>query len=143
MLFRSNNFGQTGFISEGEEEINSVKPYISKINALLSNSPKDRKEAEIASEGYGHLRSAIELCVEREIFQGTVKRYQKNIALTAFLKVDGAKVDGAKVKLNEIFERCCGYLVGHSNPEPVRSTPTVQELRSDFDDFKVIRDLFV
>ena len=31
----SNNFGQTGFISEGEEEINSVKPYISKINALL------------------------------------------------------------------------------------------------------------
>jgi hypothetical protein len=139
----SSSFGRTGFITEGEEEINSVKPYISKINVLLSNSPKDRKEADIASEGYGHLRSAIELCVEREIFQGTVKRYQKNIALTSFLRVDGAKVDGSKEKLNQIFERCCGYIIGHSNPELVQATPTTHELRSDFDEFKAIRDLFI
>lgn len=138
----SASFGRTGFITDAEEEINGVKPYLTKINALLNNSPKDRKESEIASEGYGNLRSAIELCVEREIFQGTVKRYQKNIALTSFVKVDGVKLDGSKAKLNEIFERCCGYIVGHSNPELLQVAPTVHELRTDFEDFKRIRGLF-
>jgi len=39
-----------------------------------------------------------------EIFQGTVKRYQKNIALTSFVKVDGALLDTHKDKLNEILK---------------------------------------
>lgn len=138
-----NEFAETGVITEAEEEINQVKSYISKINSIINNTPKDRPEAEIAEDGYGYLRSAIELCVEHEIFQGTVKRYQKNIALTSFVKVDGNVLNTHKDKLNEIFERCCGYIKGHSNPTPIHNDPTIIELKTDFEEFKKIREAFI
>lgn len=138
-----NEFNETGCISEAEEEINQVKSYISKINQLINNTPKGRPEAEIAEDGYGYLRSAIELCVEHEIFQGTVKRYQKNVALTSFLKVKGDVLNVHKDKLNEIFERCCGYIKGHSNPTEIHNDPTVAELKVDFEAFEAIRKNFM
>ena len=83
------------------------------------------------------MRSAIELLVEYEIFQGTIKRYQKNIALTSFVKVNGALVNTHKDKLNEIFERCCGFIKGHSNPTEIHNDPTVAGLKIDFDDIVI------
>lgn len=142
-LYNSKNeYNETGFITEADEEKNSVKDYLSKINVIINNTPKDRPEAEVAEDGYGYLRSAIELFVEHEIFCGTVKRYQKNIALTQFVKVDGALLNSHKEKLNEIFERCCGFIKGHSNPEEIYHDPTIAGLKADFDEFKAIRDVF-
>ncbi|AUC22703.1 hypothetical protein BTO15_11655 [Polaribacter sejongensis] len=138
-----NNFKETGFVTEAEEEINKVKSYTGKINTILNNTPKGKSETDLAEDGYGYLRSAIELFVEIDIFQGTVKRYQKNIALTSFLKVDGIKLNQHKEKLNEIFERCCGYIKGHSNPEQIHNDPTLIELKSDFDNFIAIRSSFL
>ena len=137
-----NEYDETGFITAAEEEINKVKGFISKINVIINNTPKDRPEANVAEDGYGYLRSAIELLVEHEIFQGTVKRYQKNIALTQFVKVDGNLINVHKNKLNEIFERSCGYIKGHSNPTAIYNDPTIKELKVDFEDFKNIRDAF-
>jgi energy-coupling factor transporter ATP-binding protein EcfA2 len=137
-----NDFGKTGFISEAEEEINSVKSYLKKIEPLLNNTPKDQNESDVASDGYGYLRSAIELCVEHEIFQGTIKRYQKNVALTSFVKVNGDLLNQHKDKLNEIFERSCGYIKGHSNPTEIYNDPTLEELKADFNEFKAIRTVF-
>lgn len=137
-----NEFDETGVITEAEEEINMVTSYISKINVLINNTPKGRKEIEIAEDGYGYLRSAIELCIEYDVFKGTVKRYQKNIALTSFIKVDGTVVNIHKDKLNEIFERCCGYIKGHSNPTEIHNDPTMAGLKSDFVEFKTIRAAF-
>jgi hypothetical protein len=137
-----NNYNETGFISDAEE-LNKVTTYISKINSLLNNTPKDRQETDVAEDGYGYLRSAIELCVEFEIFQGTIKRYQKNVALTSFMKVNGDKINIHKDKLNEIFERCCGFIKGHSNPEEIHNDPTMIELKTDFEDFKIIRKEFI
>lgn len=138
-----NEFQEIGVITEAEEEINKVKSYISKINLLINNTPKGREEADIAEDGYGFLRSAIELFVEHEIFQGTVKRYQKNVALTSFVKVDGVLLDTNKERLNEIFERCCGFIKGHSNPAEIHNDPTVAGLKLDFDEFNQIRSQFV
>ncbi|MDD4753089.1 MAG: AAA family ATPase [Desulfitobacteriaceae bacterium] len=138
-----NEYLETGVITEAEEEINKVKSYISKVNTILNNTPRDREEADVAEDGYGFLRSAIELFVEHEIFQGTVKRYQKNIALTNFVKVDGALLDTHKDKLNEIFERCCGFIKGHSNPTEIHNDPTLAGLKLDFDEFFFIRDQFL
>lgn len=138
-----NEYLETGVITEAEEEINKVKSYISKVNTILNNTPKDREEADVAEDGYGFLRSAIELFVEHEIFQGTVKRYQKNIALTSFVKVDGALLDTHKDKLNEIFERCCGFIKGHSNPTEIHNDPTVAGLKIDFEEFNTIRANFL
>lgn len=138
-----NEYLETGVITEAEEEINKVKSYISKVNSILNNTPRDREEADVAEDGYGFLRSAIELFVEHEIFQGTVKRYQKNIALTSFVKVDGALLDTHKDKLNEIFERCCGFIKGHSNPTEIHNDPTVAGLRIDFGEFNSIRTQFI
>jgi len=137
-----NNYNETGFISDAEE-LNKVTTYISKINSLLNNTPKDRQETDVAEDGYGFLRSAIELCVEFEIFQGTIKRYQKNVALTSFMKINGDKINIHKDKLNEIFERCCGFIKGHSNPEEIHNDPTMAELKTDFEDFKLIRTEFI
>lgn len=136
-------YGEVGVITEAEEEKNKVKERIKKINHLLNNRPKDRSEVDVANEGYGHLRSAIELCVEHEIFKGTVKRYQKNISLTNFIKVDTEKINKHKEKLNEIFERCCGFIGAHSNPEIMQNDPTIDDLKTDFNEFKKIRSEFV
>ena len=138
-----NEYDETGLITDAEEEINKVKGFISKINTIINNTPKERPESEVAGDGYGYLRSAIELLVEHEIFHGTIKRYQKNVALTQFAKVDGNLVNTHKNKLNEIFERCCGYLKGHSNPTEIHNDPTVIELKVDFEDFKIIRAAFL
>lgn len=135
-------FGRTGYITEAEEEINGVNPLIKQINTLINNTPKDRDEGDIASDGYGYLRSAIEVCVEKEIFLGTVKRYQKNIVLGAFVKVNGDLINTHKDKLNELFERCSGYIKGHSNPTEIHNDPTLAELKNDFEDFKKIRAFF-
>ncbi|BAX82531.1 AAA family ATPase [Labilibaculum antarcticum] len=138
-----NEYDETGFVSEAEEEINKVKSYISKINLIINNTPKDRPEADVAEDGYGYLRSAIELLIEYEIFQGTVKRYQKNVALTQFVKIDGELINTHKDNLNEIFERSCGYIKGHSNPTAIFNPPTLRELKSDFGDFEIIRKAFL
>lgn len=135
-------FGKTGIISRAEEEINKVKTYLVSINELLNNTPKGRSESDIASDCYGYLRSAIELSVEYHVLKGTVKRYQKNIALTNFLKVDGVLLNTHKDKLNEIFERSCGYIKGHSNPVEVVSEPTIEGFKEDFETFKNIHKQF-
>jgi energy-coupling factor transporter ATP-binding protein EcfA2 len=139
----SNNYGKTGYIDEAEEEIGSIRKYLSRINMILCNTSHDvRKEADVAADGYGDLRSAIELFIEYEVLKGTVKRYQKNVALTSFVKIDGIKIDETKSRINAIFARCCGYISGHSNPTIVQNSPTIQELRKDVDDFKAIRREF-
>jgi energy-coupling factor transporter ATP-binding protein EcfA2 len=138
-----NEYQETGIITEAEEEINKVKSYISKINLIINNTPRDRSEVDVAEDGYGFLRSAIELFVEYEIFQGTIKRYQKNVALTCFVKVDGALLDTYKDKLNEIFEKCCGFIKGHSNPSEIHNDPSLDGLKLDFEDFNHIRSQFV
>jgi energy-coupling factor transporter ATP-binding protein EcfA2 len=136
-------FDRSGYITEAEEQINGVNVLIREINSLLNNSPKERSESDIASDGYGYLRSAIEVCVEKEIFKETVKRYQKNIALGAFVKVNGELINAHKDKLNEIFERSSGYIKGHSNPTEIHNEPTIAELKTDFNDFNIIRSLFL
>jgi energy-coupling factor transporter ATP-binding protein EcfA2 len=138
-----NQYELCGIITDADEEINSPKSYITKLNDLINNPPKSKPEAEVAAEGYGYLRSAIELTVEHEIFQGTVKRYQKNIALTNFSKISGAEIDKCKASLNDIFEKCCGYITGHSNPTEVVSTPDITQLKNDFEAYKKIREVFV
>ena len=59
------------------------------------------------------------------------------------MKVDGNILNTHKDKLNEIFERCCGYIKGHSNPTPIHNDPTMIELKTDFDEFKKIREAFI
>ena len=137
-----NEYGHSGYVNEAEEEINKVTAYIKKINALLNNQEKGVSESDLARRGYGHLRSAIELCVEHEILQGSVKRYQKNIALTSFMKVNGSKLNEHKEEINNIFERCCGFISGHSNPIAINSSPNIIGLKQDFDEFKNIRKDF-
>jgi energy-coupling factor transporter ATP-binding protein EcfA2 len=114
-----NQYDICGVITDADEEINNPKSCIKNLNTLINNNPKNRPEEEVASEGYGYLRTAIELTVEHEILNGTVKRYQKNIALTNFSKISGSDIDKYKESLNDIFEKCCGSISGHSNPEEV------------------------
>ena len=132
-----------GVITEAEEEKNKVKQRIKNINTLINNKPKDRSEAEVAKEGFGELRSAIELCIEHEIFNGTIQRYQKHVSLGKFIQVNAESLGKYKASLNDIYERCCGFINAHSNPEPVYNDPSIEDLKADLEAFKKIRGEFI
>lgn len=132
-----------GVITEVEEEKNKVKQNIKNINTLINNKPKDRSEVEVAKEGFGELRSAIELCIEYEIFNGTIQRYQKHVSLGRFSQVNADGLGKHKDNLNDMYERCCGFINAHSNPQPVYNDPTIEDLTADFKDFMKIRSEFV
>lgn len=137
------SFGETGILSPAKEKINSPKDYIKKINSLLSNAKSSGKsEGEIAQEGYGFLRSGLELLIEINVFQGTVKRFQKNVSFGSFAKVNGKLLDEHKEELNGMFDRSCGYINGHSDPEQVSNTPTIAELSEDSEEFEKLRKIF-
>lgn len=131
-----------GIITDAEEEKNKVTQNIKNINKLIHNKPNDRSEVEVAKEGFGELRSAIELCIEHEIFKGTVQRYQKHISLGKFIQVNSDGISKHKDSLNDIYERCCGFIGAHSKPEQVYNDPTIEDLKADFDDLKKIRAEF-
>lgn len=135
------NFGTTGILDE-VEEINSFSFYTKKLNAVLQTKPDGQEEAKLAAEGYGHLRSAIEISVEDDLFRRTIKRYKKGVAFPSLLRVDGGKIDAHKGKLNDIYEKCCVSIDGHSSPEEIHTTPTIEELKIDFEEFKKIRSQF-
>lgn len=133
------NYDFVGFILEAEEEKNKVTENIKNINKLINNKPKYRSEVDVAKEGFGELRSAIELFIEHEIFNGTVQRYQKHISLGKFIKVNSDLIGKYKDALNDIYDRCCGFIGAHSNPEIVYNDPTIEDLKADFEDFQKIR----
>ena len=135
------NFGVTGILDE-VAEVNSYSYYTKKLNAVLQIRPDGQDEAKLAAEGYGHLRSAIEIAVEDDLFRRTIKRYKKGVAFPSLLRVDGGKIDAHKGRLNDIYEKCCVSIDGHSSPEEIHTTPTIEELKTDFEEFKQIRSQF-
>jgi hypothetical protein len=135
------NFGITGVLDE-VEEINSFSYYTKKLNLVLQTKSDGQDEAKLAAEGYGHLRAAIEISVEDDLFRKTIKRYKKGVAFPSLLRVEGSKIDQYKGKLNDIYEKCCVSIVGHSSPEEIQTTPTIAELKIDYEEFKKIRAQF-
>lgn len=137
-----NNFGITGILDE-VEEINSSGDYTKKLQAVIDTKPSPyQDEAKLAAEGYGHLRSAIEIAVEEDLLQNVVKRYRKGVAFPSLLRIEGSKIDANKVKINDIYEKCCVSIDGHSSPEEDHTTPTIAELKVDYDEFKKVRTIF-
>jgi hypothetical protein len=134
------NFGLTGVVDE-VEEINSFDYYRKKLNKVLETKPEG-EEAKLAAEGYGHLRSAIEVSVESDVLQKSIRRYSKGVAFPSFLRVRGKEIDEYKGALNDIYEKCCTSIDGHSSPEEVPSTPCIDDLRADYESFKEIRKVF-
>lgn len=137
-----NNFGVTGVIDE-VEEINSYSYYTKKLQVVIdTKAAPELDESKLAAEGYGHLRSAIEIAVEDDLLKKTIKRYRKGVAFPSLLRIDGGKLDTHKSKLNDIYEKCCVSIDGHSSPEELHTTPTITGLKTDFDEFKKIRGNF-
>jgi ABC-type Na+ transport system ATPase subunit NatA len=136
-----NNFEETGILHD-PEELNPLKYCIGEINKILHNRPTDANEDLLAKRGYALLRAAIEILLEEKIFKKTIMRYKKNIAFTSFLKIDGAKFDAHKDRINEIFDKCCSSIEAHSSPESVHVIPTLSELKTDFTAFLEIDKQF-
>jgi len=137
-----NNFGITGILDE-VEEINSFGYYTKKLQAVIDTRPSpDQDEAKLVAEGYGHLRSAIEISVEDDLLKKTIKRYKKGVAFPSLLRIEGNKIDTNKGKINDIYEKCCVSIDGHSSPEEIHTTPTITELKVDYEEFKKVRKIF-
>jgi len=137
-----NNFGITGILDE-VEEINSLSYYTKKLQAVIdTKQTEDQDESKLASEGYGFLRSAIEVTVEDDLFKKTIKRYKKGVAFPALLRIEGSKIDAHKGKLNDIYEKCCVSIIGHSSPSELDTSPKIDELKIDYEEFKKVRKNF-
>lgn len=135
------NFGETGILDE-VEEINSYSYYSKKLDLVLQTKPNGKSEEELAAKGYGHLRSAIEVTVEESVLKNVIKRYRKGVAFPSFIRIDGGKLDACKKELNDIYEKCCVSIDGHSSPEENHTTPTLDELKNDYEEFKKVRKQF-
>ena len=109
----------------------------------MNTKPEGQDESKLAAEGYGHLRSAIEVTVEDSILKNTIKRYRKGVAFPSLLRIDGNKIDEFKGTINDIYEKCCVSIDGHSSPSEIHTTPTVTDLKNDFELFKKIRQNFI
>ena len=59
-----------------------------------------------------------------------------------FCKLSGEDIDKNKASLNDIFEKCCDYTSAHGNAQEIASTPDMTQLKSDYEAFKKIRDVF-
>jgi len=143
MTFNSvkTNFDETGIIGE-IDDLHSYNDYIKKLKAVINANPQGQDESKLAAEGYGHLRSAIEVTVEEGILKNTVKRYRKGVAFPSLLRIDGQKLDEVKTNLNDIYEKCCVSIDGHSSPSEIHNTPTISELQMDFNTLTEIRKQF-
>jgi len=136
-----NNFDETGVLGQ-VEELNTLSYYRDKYNDVLSRVKPGADEAILAAEGYGHLRSAIEVAVEHDILEKTIVRYRKGVAFPSLIRVKGKLIDEQKDGLNTVYERCCVFIAGHSSPTVIYTRPTIAGLRMDWEAFMKIRSLF-
>ncbi len=127
---------------DGKKETFGFYEKLIKALIELPAAKRTKTENDMAIEGYGKLRSAIEVFVEDNVFNNTVRRYRKNVAMTAFPKINGVLIDECKDEVNEIFERCCGYIDGHSNPDGAGYKPTLQGLQQDLVLMQTIKKKF-
>ncbi len=125
------------------KKLTLIHTTLKKLNLVLQTKPDGQDEAKLAAEGYGHLRSAIEITVEDDLFRKTIKRYKKGVAFPSLLRVDGSKIDAYKGKLNDIYEKCCVSIAGHSSPEEIHTTPTIEELKRTLKNLKDKKPIYM
>ena len=133
----------TGYVYENvPPRKETYKTYKTKINTILNLTRDKRKksEQELAVDGYNSLRSAIELLVEDLIFRKCIKRYKRNVALTNLELIDGVFIDENKHMLATIFEKASGFIDARSNPQEEAISPTLLELKKDFDFIETLYD---
>jgi hypothetical protein len=127
----------TGILTDGTP-INKLSTYKGKLNGICNNGIGNRNENEVAAEGYAHLRTSLELLVSNTIFQEIVGRYRNNIMMTKFPTVKGDKIEEHKAEIDTMFGRSSGYIRAHSHPEEQNAPPTMNDLRFDYERFKII-----
>ncbi|MDE3740532.1 AAA family ATPase [Maribacter polysaccharolyticus] len=128
---------QTGLLSDGAP-INRLSTYRGKVSTICNNGIGDRDENEVVVDGYDFLRTTLELLVSKKIFQDVVDRYRPNLKMTLFPAIKGHKIEEHKAEIDSIFGRASGYIRAHSHPEEHYAPPTLNDLKSDFERFKVI-----
>jgi wobble nucleotide-excising tRNase len=124
-----------------DREIKHEKNYtylMRAINKITNNTPTNQKSEELATKGYGLLRSAIEKLIEEHLFGGVVYRYKKNIATTSLTRVSGASIDKHKSDILDVYDTCCKFVDGHSDPDGTSDSPDFDQLEIDY---KKIEDI--
>lgn len=108
--------------------------YVREINGLTNVSKDDKmiRGKEIAATCYSKLRAGLEVLVENDLFNKTVKRYKPNVTFGNFEKVNPELIKTHQQELCDLFDRCCRFTDAHSNPEDTPSPPNLDEFMIDF-----------
>jgi hypothetical protein len=109
----------------------------SSLRARINNTIQEAQQqtgelqAALVEKGYELLRSVCEVIVETDLLQGVTQRCEPNVRMTSLAKIKGDRLGAAIVVIMPIFEDCCRYMGGHSQPmETLSVRPTLDDLKT-------------
>jgi hypothetical protein len=87
--------------------------------------------AALIEKGYEYLRSICEVIVEFDLLLGVTQRYQPNVMMTRLSGIKTGRLQTAIAAIIPIFEDCCRYMSGHSQPlETLNVRPSLDDLKA-------------
>lgn len=120
----------------------TVKFLTGKVNEAIQDADRTSAEERAAHvrTGYDWIRSWCEVFVEMEVLQGVTQRYQPNVMMGALDKIKSEALPGCIATVNEVFNRACRLIDGHSQPLASQTTsPKLAELKADWETLKTCR----
>lgn len=138
---------QVGVVSGGTHpRSDTVRALKGEINRLIQDAGTVTGESQAAliERAYDKIRAWCEVVVEEELLQGVTKRYQPNVQMTKLAKIRPERLSDAAKSLNEIFEKACRVMGGHSQPlETLAIRPSLDELKKDWQEASGARERYL
>lgn len=128
--------GQPGFIRSGThprwDTTNIIK---AKVNRMLQDASGLSGESQqaLVESIYDVVRGWCEVVVEQELFCKVTQRYSPHVAMTQLSDIKVDKLKGAINVILPLYNKCCRYMPGHSQPlETLGVRPSIEELTIDW-----------
>jgi hypothetical protein len=128
--------GIPGFIRSGTHpRWDTVSALRGKVNSMIQSASSLEGETQQAmiERVYDVLRSWCEVVVEQELLCKVAQRYTPHIAMGMLNKIKTDKLSDAVNGILPIFNKCCRFMPGHSQPlETLGIRVTIDELKEDW-----------
>lgn len=128
--------GVPGYVRPGSHpRWDTVKILKGKINSMIQTASTLHGEEQTAlvENAYGVIRSWCEVVVEQELLFKVAQRYAPNISMSGLNKIKVDRLTPAITAINNVFEKCCRIMPGHSQPlETLGIRVTLDELKADW-----------
>lgn len=136
----------TGLVNRASHpRADSFKKLKSRINDMIqkANSSSGDAQRECILSGYEYLRNVCEVIAEVDLLKQVTQRYEANVRMTMLPQINGDRLEEATNVILPVFEKCCRYMRGHSQPmETLNIQPSLAELQEDWAAVQEARDKY-